>query len=292
MTACIRPLDPTELLPFLILRQAAGCKQAALARHLLEHGSVSAAARASPWPTLEYHVYAAQRQCVALQTLGLHTVPVYSLPSFLRAARPLPAALFVRGNLQLLAQLGLAIVGSRRASDSAVRWAQSQAFSWASRGRAGGEGLIISGGAHGIDAAAHAGALQAGGTTAAYLGSPIDSPYPATNKPLFARMLAQGGALISEHPPYSATHAYHHAARNRFIAAHCQTLLVVEAAAHSGTLSTAAFARRLRRTVLVSPPGVGVQRAGIAKLVQEGHAAYALHTAPPAAGPMWQQKLF
>jgi hypothetical protein len=188
MTVCIRPLAPTELLPFLILRQAAGCKQAALARHLLDCGSVSAAARASPWPTLEYHVYAAQRQCVALQTLGLHTVPVYSLPIFLRAARPQPAALFVRGNLELLAQLGLAIVGSRRASHSAVRWARSQALDWAAAGAAAGvqlkgANLIISGGAHGIDTAAHTGALDAGGMTAAYLGAPIDSPYPATNKP-------------------------------------------------------------------------------------------------------------
>ena len=224
-------------------------------------------------------------------------MPVYSLPVFLRAARPQPAALFVRGNLQLLAQLGLAIVGSRRASDSAVRWARSQAIGWTSAGTAAGvqlnkSKLIISGGAHGIDTAAHAGALEAGGMTAAYLGAPIDSPYPATNKPLFARMVAHGGALISEHPPYTATHAYHHAARNRFIAAHCQTLLVVEAAAHSGTLSTAAFARRLRRTVLVSPPGVGVQRAGIAKLVQQGHAHYVSDTAAPAVAPMQQQRLF
>jgi DNA processing protein len=206
-------------------------------------------------------------QAAAIRALDIYPMQVAKLPLALQASRPLPTILYVRGNPNLLLRQGIAIVGSRRASPGPLAWAKKIAQAAAEAGQ-----LILSGGAVGVDAAAHQAALAAGQPTVAYLGTAIDQIYPAVHRTLFARLLAGGGALISEHPPGAPTQPYHHAARNRLIAAHASVLYVAEAAARSGTLGTATFARRQKRPLFVPPAEVGGQRAGIEGLLAAGYA--------------------
>jgi DNA processing protein len=180
--------------------------------------------------------------------------------------------LFVRGNAEALARPAVGIVGARDARRDAEAWAFERAAEAAVAGH-----VVASGGARGIDAAAHQGALRAGGTTVAYLGVPADRIYPRGNERLFRAMLEGGGALVSEHPPGVSTPAFEHAKRNRFIAAHASRLYIAEARASSGTLATARYARRHGVPVLVSPPGVGAQRDGIDMLLAKGWASSARH---------------
>jgi DNA processing protein len=131
---------------------------------------------------------------------------------------------------------------------------------------------VVSGGAVGVDAAAHAGALDAGGRTVVVLGCGLDVPYPRANTGLFARVRAAGGTLASEHPPATPPRAAHFLPRNRLIAALSAAVVVVEAAEDSGSLSTArAAGSRGVGHVLVLPgapwdPGA----AGCNQLIRDG----------------------
>jgi DNA processing protein len=249
----------------LALRLAAGHRQHALATWLLDN--VDKPGAHPPCPIAVSHWNIAHRQADALLRLGLKLIPVWRFLDVLRALKPLPPALFVWGNPELLNQRGIGIVGSRRASVEAMQWTQAFAKRAAKEGE-----VIISGGASGIDTAAHRGALQMGTPTIAYVGACIDSPYPPHNKPLFADIVATGGAIVSEYPPGEITYKGAHALRNRFIAAQASELTVVEAAANSGTLCTADWARRLGTPVRVSPEGIGRRREGLRLLLEQGHA--------------------
>ena len=196
-------------------------------------------------------------------------VPVWKLPARWSRLPAPPLLLFVRGEAALL-QCGraAALVGARRASLGPQRWARATATRWAQAGA-----LVVSGGALGIDTAAHLGALDAGGATLAYIGTPIDRIYPALNAPLFARMLAAGGALVSEHPPLATTYKAHHAARNRLIAGHARVLLVAEARLRSGTLGAVGHATRCGTPVRCAPPEVGGAREGLDEILRQGWGA-------------------
>lgn len=214
------------------------------------------------------HWQLAWRQVEAMALLGLRVLPCWALRGRLAQARPLPLLLFVRGNPALLHHPHpLAIVGSRRAHPRSIAWARAQASTYA-RGGA----LVVSGGAAGIDAAAHQGALDACAPTLAFVGHAIDRIYPRINATLFARILATGGALVSEHAPLSVTFASAHACRNRLIAALAEQVLVVEAGVASGTLGTARAARRLGRPLVCAPATLGGARGGIDKLCADGWA--------------------
>jgi len=141
---------------------------------------------------------------------------------------------------------------------------------------------VVSGGARGIDGAAHRGALAAGAPTLAYLGVAVDRIYPSRHRPLFARILRDGGALVSEHPPRATTRKWAHADRNRFIAAQSRRIYVAEADEGSGSLGTTDWANRLGVEVLVSPPGVAEKRAGLDALVAAGRARFAEAMGPGA----------
>ena len=112
---------------------------------------------------------------------------------------------------------------------------------------------VVSGGAYGIDAAAHRGALAGGGVTIAALAFGVDVAYPRGHADLFARLRAGGGVLVSEFPPGATPTKPRFLLRNRIIAALTRGTVVVEAAHRSGALNTAAAARRLGRPVLVVP---------------------------------------
>ncbi len=174
-----------------------------------------------------------------------------SFPASLRSMpRPSPG-LWFQGRLPLPTDPLLAIVGSRAASVQGCGLASQWAAAVAAAGHA-----IVSGGALGIDAAAHEGALAAGGATYAVLGCGADVVYPDRHGPLFAR-IAQSGGLVSEYPPGTLPRPGQFPVRNRLIVGLAQTVLVVEARLRSGALVTARLAHKQGRRLLAVPGTAG-----------------------------------
>jgi DNA processing protein len=171
----------------------------------------------------------------------------------LELGRP-PAELWVAGDVPAAGQPIVAIVGARAASAASCRRAGALAAALGRQGVA-----IVSGGAFGIDAAAHQGALEAGAATFAVLGCGVDVVYPDRHVQLFAAISAQGG-LLSEYPPGFTARAGQFPARNRIIAALADLVIVIEAGWRSGALSTVAEARRLRRPVMATAGSPGTDR--------------------------------
>ena len=168
-------------------------------------------------------------------------------PSQLNELVAVPIGLVVKGNIEVLKERGLAIVGTRNPTPYGVRNAGDFAAGFVDR-----EWTIISGGAYGIDSAAHKGALIAEGTTVAVLAAGIDVAYPAGNARLFAE-ICENGALVSEVLPGAHAIPSRFLTRNRIIAALSQATLVVEAAFRSGSLRTARDAAELMRPVMAIP---------------------------------------
>src|SRR5512133_286658 len=130
---------------------------------------------------------------------------------------------------------------------------------------------IVSGGARGVDAAAHEGALSASGHTVAVLGTGVDVVYPAEHRDLFERIVAAGGALLSEQPDGTPGFRANCPARNRIISALSAAVVVVRAGAKSGALVTAAWARSQGVPVLAVPGDVrDPLTAGPLRLLREG----------------------
>jgi len=151
------------------------------------------------------------------------------------------------GEVETLKESGLAIVGTRNPTPYGIRNAGDFAAGFVDR-----EWTIISGGAYGIDSAAHKGALIAEGSTVAVLAAGIDVAYPAGNARLFAE-ICENGALVSEVIPGAHAIPSRFLTRNRIIAALSQATLVVEAAFRSGSLRTARDAAELMRPVMAIP---------------------------------------
>ena len=160
-----------------------------------------------------------------------------------------PLALWVRGTLDPagLALRSVGLVGSRAATEYGEQVTADLAYRLARRAV-----TVVSGGAYGIDAAAHRAALAAGGSTVIVSAGGLDRPYPPGNAALFERA-AQAGVLLSESPPGCAPQRHRFLTRNRLIAALSTGVVVVEAAARSGALNTAAHARILGRPVMAVP---------------------------------------
>lgn len=182
-------------------------------------------------------------------------------PACLRGiARP-PKSLWFRGRLPAKDERVVAMVGARAASRAGCDRAQALAAELGREGVA-----VISGGAFGIDAAAHEGALAAGASTYAVLGCGVDVVYPDRHVRLFARIAAAGG-LISEYRPGTKPRPGQFPARNRIIAGLAQAVVVVEAAMRSGALITARLARSMQRPLLAVPGSPGTDA-----LLRAGHA--------------------
>ncbi len=173
-------------------------------------------------------------------------------PSSLREIYDPPIVLYVKGAWsECLDQPCIGVVGSRRCSTYGQNSALMLARDLAQRGV-----TVVSGFARGIDAAAHRGALEAGGRTVAVLGTGIDEVYPRDNKKLAAEILDQGGALVSQFPlgtpPVSENFPY----RNRIISGLSLGIVVVEAAENSGSLITARLAIEQNREVFAVPGNI------------------------------------
>jgi DNA processing protein len=159
----------------------------------------------------------------------------------------------------------VAVVGSRRATFGGVEIARSIGRDLAAAGI-----QVVSGMALGIDAAAHAGALDAGGTTVAVLGCGIDICYPSRHTDLRARIAATG-SVITEEPAGTPPLKYNFPKRNRIIAALAHAVVVVEATERSGALSTARWAADLGREVLAVPGSIRArQSSGTNMLIRDG----------------------
>ena len=176
-----------------------------------------------------------------------------------------PLALWVRGGPRLdeLTDRSVALVGSRASTAYGDHVAADLGAGLWSRGW-----TTVSGGAVGIDAAAHRGALAVGGATVAVLACGVDRAYPPRNETLFGRILGDG-LLVSEWPPGSASLGHRFLVRNRLIAALSRGTVVVEAAARSGALATANRARDLGRVLMAVPgPVTGAMSVGCHQLLR------------------------
>ncbi len=194
-----------------------------------------------------------ERELAALHKLGGQFLflggPGY--PPYLAQLPDAPPALAVLGDASLLSQRGLGIVGARNASANGMRLAEQLAHDLSSPQLTGANLIIVSGLARGIDAAAHRGALAAGRTIAAIAGG-LDLPYPPEHARLQAE-IAANGAVIAEAPLGTAAQGRHFPKRNRLIAGLVLGLVVIEAAARSGSLLTARFANEAGRELFAVP---------------------------------------
>lgn len=193
---------------------------------------------------------AARRACRAASVTPLCSCdPRY--PDRLRELPDAPAVLHVLGDVDRFARLAgsewVAIVGARRATPYGL--AQARRLG---RGIAAAGLCVVSGMALGVDSAAHAGALEAGGATVAVLAGGADRPYPPSKRQLHGTIAARG-AVVSELPPGARAHRWGFPARNRVIAALGALTVVVEAGERSGSLITASLALDLGREVGAVP---------------------------------------
>lgn len=160
-----------------------------------------------------------------------------------------PAELRLRGSLG--GGHRVALVGSRATDEYGLDLARELA-----RGLARAGVSVVSGGALGVDGAAHEAALEAGGHTIAVLGTGVDVAYPASHRALYAAILAAGGALLSEQPDGTPGYPANFPARNRIVSALSEAVVVVRAGAASGALITATWARGQGVPVLAVPGDV------------------------------------
>ena len=193
-----------------------------------------------------------------------HDDPRY--PALLAELADAPPLLFVAGDPALLERPQLAMVGSRQASRPGLDTAASFA-----RSLAGGGFVVTSGLALGIDGAAHLGALEAGGATVAVLGTGLQCLYPKRHSGLAQRIVAEGGALVSELPLDAPPQPANFPRRNRIISGLALGVLVVEASPSSGSLITARLAAEQGREVFAIPGSIHHPGArGCHQLIREG----------------------
>ena len=189
--------------------------------------------------------------------------PAY--PKALRNIYNPPMLLYVRGDVAQLNRPAIAVVGSRAATSYGLKIARRLAAEIAGHGL-----TVVSGLALGVDAAAHAGAIDVQGSTVAVLGCGVDVSYPRSNWSL-AGKIAASGAVVSEYPLGTQPEAFRFPARNRIISGLALGVVVVEAAARSGSLITARLAMEEGREVFAIPGRVdSCKSTGAHKLLQDG----------------------
>lgn len=242
-------------------------------RLVAEHGSVAAALVALPEVARAAGVedYApcpvevARHEMAQARLAGARMVVpgdgVY--PDLLARLPDAPPVLWLRGDAALLARPMVALVGARNASSLGLRMARRLAQGLGTAGQ-----VVVSGLARGIDAEAHEAALPTG--TVAVMAGGVDVVYPEENAALAAR-LAEGGCLVSEQPMGLVPQARHFPLRNRIIAGLAQAVVVVEAAARSGSLITARDALDMGREVMAVPGHpFDARAAGCNMLIRDG----------------------
>jgi DNA processing protein len=227
---------------------------------------------------------------------AMHELEGARLPPRLADLSSPPERLFLHGELPR--GPAVAIVGTRTPSAEGLAFTRTLASNLAAEGVA-----ILSGGAKGIDTAAHEGALDVGGVTVVVTPAGFDHPFPEENAGLFQRVLAGGGAYLSLFPDDVPAHRAHFFARNSYLAALAHVVVVTQLGYRSGAANAANWARRLGRPLYIVPhspwvtEGKGaiqeLRRGGLpldrAKEVLKLLSASGLHAlpAPPAQGQLW-----
>ncbi len=196
-----------------------------------------------------------------------------------------PVGLWLAGRLRLdeLGASGVAIVGARAATEYGVTAASELAAGLAEAGT-----VVISGGAYGIDAAAHRGALAVDGATVAVMACGLDGLYPSGNDALLRRIRSEH-LVVSEYPPGSRPARHRFLTRNRLIAALSSATVIVEAASRSGAKNTVAWAQALGRPVLAIPgPVTSALSVTPHRLIRDAEAALVTSAADVLAelGPL------
>jgi DNA processing protein len=188
-----------------------------------------------------------------------------AFPPALLETRDAPILLYVRGRALPIEAKTVAVVGTRRSSVYGAKVARE----FAARAAACGWN-VVSGGAKGIDGAAHAGCVEAGGVTAAVLGTGVDRVYPAEHREMFGRIMERG-ALYSEYPLGTGGESWRFPRRNRIIAGLASNIIVAEAPARSGAMITARIALEENREVWAAPGRIDDERcAGSNRLIFDG----------------------
>ncbi|MBP8131921.1 MAG: DNA-processing protein DprA [Candidatus Hydrogenedentes bacterium] len=208
---------------------------------------------------------AAQERLMAKYEAALITMEDPAYPPRLAEIYDPPLVLFCRGQLENADQYCVALVGTRKASPYGVRMAEALGRELAARGI-----TVVSGLAHGIDAAAHRGAIEGGGRTIAVLGCGVDVAYPVENADLMHRV-TRHGCVLSQFPmgtqPSRGLFPY----RNRIISGLCMGTCIIEAPIQSGALITARQAAEQGREVFAVPGQVGHENSrGPHALIREG----------------------
>ena len=237
--------------PFALLRSIPGVSAAAASA--IAGGSVAAGVRA-----LE------ETERVGGRAL-IPDDPEY--PALLRVIPDAPPVLFALGNLGWLDSPAVAMVGSRDHSSYGCEVARALAWGAAASGL-----VVVSGMARGLDAVAHAAALDAGGGTIGVLGNGLGVIYPSANRELYQRVAA-GGLLLSEFPPGERPTAGSFPRRNRLISGLARVTVVIEAAEGSGALITAGTGLDQGREVMAVPGNITIpQSVGANRLIRDGAA--------------------
>lgn len=185
-------------------------------------------------------------------------------PEMLKNITDPPLVLYIRGK-GLPARDRVSVVGTRRCTHYGAHCAEALGSSLAAAGMA-----VVSGGARGIDGAAHKGCLESGGRTAAVLGTGVDIAYPGSHRRLFEEIMEEG-VLLSEYPLGSEGLPWRFPRRNRIIAGLCSRCVVVEAPHRSGAMTTARFALDAGREVWAVPGRITETACGGSNaLISEG----------------------
>ena len=188
---------------------------------------------------------------VASEGVAIVTADHATYPAQLKQIYDPPIVLYVRGDVSVVSQPGIAVVGTRHPTPYGAGMAERLACDLAARGL-----VIISGLARGVDSAGHRGALSAKGKTIGVLGTGVDEIYPKENSRLADQIIAQGGALVSEFPMATFPAPQNFPIRNRIISGMSLGVLVVEAAEYSGTRITSRCALEQGREVFAVPGNV------------------------------------
>lgn len=182
------------------------------------------------------------------------------------AIAQVPKRLYIIGTLPLVRIPTVAIVGTRRPTQYGKQVTFDLAYKLAQRGI-----VVVSGLAYGIDAAAHAGALEGGGRTIAIMAHGLDAVYPKGNRTLAEKIIAYRGALISEYPENTPVMKHQFLARNRLVSAVADAVIVTEAGQRSGTLSTITHALEQGKEVFAVPGAItSPQSVGPNNLLKQG----------------------
>lgn len=189
-------------------------------------------------------------------------------PKALRGILNPPLGIYYKGKLVSNDAKTIAFVGTRKASATGLNIAHNFAFDVAKN-----MGVVVSGLAFGVDSEAHGGALDAGGVTVAVLAVGLDKVYPTEHTGLAESIIKSGGLLVSEYPIGTVTYPSRFIARNRIIAGLSKAVVIIEAPARSGSISTANFARKFNRPVFAIPGAINNPNyIGSNDLIKKGRA--------------------